>query len=79
MKDIDSILGTLPDAISSTFGKGKPADYIPALAEVPRDRFGMAVSTVDGRDYVIGDAEESFSIQSISKLFSLAQAMHYAG
>ena len=79
MKDIDSILRALPEAVSHTFGKGKPADYIPALAEVPRDRFGMAISTVDGKDYVIGDAKESFSIQSISKLFSLSQAMHYAG
>ncbi|MCL6269588.1 glutaminase [Sansalvadorimonas sp. 2012CJ34-2] len=79
MKDIDSILHALPEAISHTFGKGKPADYIPALAEVPRDRFGMAISTVDGQDFIVGDAKESFSIQSISKLFSLSQAMHYAG
>ncbi|CAM3741289.1 glutaminase [Parendozoicomonas haliclonae] len=79
MTDFASILGSLPAAIAPYQGKGKQADYIPALAEIPSDKFGMAISTVDGRDYVIGDAEEGFSIQSISKLFTLSLAMHYAG
>ena len=79
MREIEAILATLPDAVSHTFGEGKPANYIPALAEVCPNKFGMAISTVDGCDYVVGDAEENFSIQSISKVFSLSLAMHYAG
>ena len=79
MREIEAILATLPDAVSHTLGRGKPADYIPALAEVCPNKFGMAISTVDGRDHVVGDAEENFSIQSISKVFSLSLAMHYAG
>ena len=79
MTDIATILDSLPEAISRSFGKGKPADYIPALAQVASDKFGMAICTVDGQDCTVGDAEEPFSIQSISKLFTLSQAMHYAG
>ncbi|MBV8464929.1 MAG: glutaminase, partial [Burkholderiales bacterium] len=48
--------------------RGKVADYIPALAAVPADKFGIAIETVDGRSFQIGDAAERFSIQSISKL-----------
>ena len=79
MTDFEVILGQLPEAITDSFGQGSPADYIPALAEVPAHKFGMAISTVDGRDYVVGDAEEGFSIQSISKVFGLSQAVHFAG
>ena len=79
MTDIETILSKMPKAVSHTFGQGKPADYIPALAEVPADKFGMAISTVDGQDFMEGDAEETFSIQSISKVFTLGLAMHYAG
>jgi glutaminase len=53
---------------------GKVADYIPELAKVPADRFAMAVHTVDGRRYQTGQADERFSIQSISKLFTLVRA-----
>ncbi|WP_281645621.1 glutaminase [Parendozoicomonas sp. Alg238-R29] len=79
MTKIETILGTLPEAVSHTFGQGKPANYIPALAEVCGNKFGMAISTAKGRDFIVGDAEEAFSIQSISKVFSLSLAMHYAG
>ena len=79
MTEIETILAALPEAVSHTFGQGKPADYIPALAQVCPNKFGMDISTVDGRDCVIGDAEEAFSIQSISKVFSLTLAMHHAG
>ncbi|MFP8967372.1 glutaminase [Pokkaliibacter sp. CJK22405] len=60
-------------------GKGKVADYIPALARVPAEKFGIAISLLDGREYVMGDADESFSIQSVSKVFSLALALHHLG
>ena len=48
------------------------ADYIPALAEAPPDAFGVCVAGVHGRVFAIGDAEQEFTIQSISKLFVFA-------
>ncbi|MBT5048306.1 MAG: glutaminase [Rhodospirillaceae bacterium] len=59
--------------------EGKVADYIPALAAVPADRFAMAVSTVDGDDCGVGDADVRFSVQSISKVFTLTLALQAMG
>lgn len=57
---------------------GKVADYIPALASVDGSKLGIAICTVDGQHYQAGDAQERFSIQSISKVLSLVVAMrHY--
>jgi glutaminase len=58
---------------------GKNADYIPALAEVPSNLFGIALVTVDGRVYTAGDAEALFSIQSISKVITMARVMEDSG
>ena len=58
-------------------GRGKVADYIPALASVSGDKLGIAVCTVDGQRYCAGDASERFSIQSISKVLSLVVAMNH--
>jgi glutaminase len=58
---------------------GKNADYIPYLASVPSKLFGVAIVTVDGRVYTAGDVDYSFSIQSCSKVFTLAQVMQEAG
>jgi glutaminase len=59
--------------------EGKPAQYIPALARVDPTKFGMALVTAEGEEFAVGDADEPFSIQSISKLFSLALAMEWVG
>lgn len=59
--------------------EGKVADYIPALARVPAGRFALAVVTADGREASVGDADVPFSIQSVSKLFTLALAMEWIG
>ena len=53
-------------------GKGKIADYIPALANVNPDHFAISVVTAEGECFNYGDAEVKFSIQSISKFFTLA-------
>jgi glutaminase len=52
--------------------EGKVADYIPALAEASPDTFGVCVAGVHGGVFAIGDAEQEFTIQSISKLFVFA-------
>ncbi len=56
-------------------GEGVVADYIPQLARVDPLKFGLAVATVAGDVLTVGDAEEAFSIQSVSKVFTLALAL----
>ena len=51
---------------------GKVADYIPALAKVSGDLFGICLVGTNGRAFAIGDAQHEFSIQSISKPFVFA-------
>lgn len=58
---------------------GRVADYIPELAKVPPERFGMAVVTLDGQVFSVGDAKQRFSIQSISKLFACTLAFQLLG
>lgn len=55
------------------------ANYIPALAQVPANKFGAAIVTVDGETAHYGDSQEPFSIQSISKLFALTAALNQVG
>ena len=60
-------------------GSGKVADYIPALAEIDPRKFGLALVTCNGDTASAGDADESFSIQSVSKVFTLTLALEKAG
>jgi glutaminase len=62
-----------------SLAEGKNADYIPALATVPSNLFGIALVTVDGQVYTVGDVERLFSIQSISKVFTLAEVLRDIG
>ncbi|MEL6318363.1 MAG: glutaminase A, partial [Pseudomonadota bacterium] len=88
--DIDHGLDRLHDALAAARpaiaaeaqalrGEGRVADYIPALARAPRDAFGLAIAFADGRELTLGDAEAPFSIQSVSKVFSLAFALDAVG
>lgn len=56
-------------------GKGAVASYIPALAKADPNAFAMAVIDLDGEAAAIGAADQRFSIQSISKVFSLSMAL----
>jgi len=58
---------------------GKNADYIPYLAQVDSKLFGIAVVTTDNQVFELGDVKYSFSIQSISKVYTLALAMEELG
>jgi len=58
---------------------GKNADYIPYLAKVDPKLFGIAIVTTDNQVLTLGDVNYSFSIQSISKVFTLALAMEELG
>lgn len=77
--DIAEVLEQIAVEVAPLVGKGKVASYIPRLATVPADRFGMSVATLDGRLFHIGDARELFSIQSISKAFTLPLALEALG
>jgi len=58
---------------------GKNADYIPYLAKVDSKLFGIAIVTTDNQVLTMGDVTYSFSIQSISKVYSMALAMEEQG
>lgn len=59
--------------------KGKQADYIPALAKVDPDQFGMCLKTIAGDEYPFMQADTRFSIQSIAKVFALAMGLSLKG
>ncbi len=77
--DFDGVLARIVKEVEPLVGQGRVADYIPRLAKVPADRFGMALATLDGREFHAGDADEAFSIQSISKVFTLTLALEAVG
>ena len=58
---------------------GKQADYIPALAKINPDQFGMCIHTIQNKTFMHGEATTGFSIQSISKVFSLAMCLSLEG
>ncbi|WP_201531701.1 MULTISPECIES: glutaminase [unclassified Psychrobacter] len=68
---MQQILNDIAAEMALEIDRGKVADYIPQLAHVDPNQFGIAVATPDGQVYVAGDASILFSIQSISKVFTL--------
>ena len=77
--DYQSAIDRIRDEVRELWGQGRVADYIPALAKVDPRQFGMAVATLDGQEYSTGDAQVCFSIQSISKVFTLAMVTRHMG
>lgn len=77
--DIARIVSDIADEMRGISERGAVASYIPPLAQVSPDKFGMAVVMADGAVHVAGDADEAFSIQSISKVFALTQALGAVG
>jgi glutaminase len=73
---LEDIVATLRPELGR---EGQVADYIPALARVPAAQFGIALRTCDGAEAHAGDSSTPFSIQSISKLFTLTLAMQALG
>ena len=77
--------GDIQKAVDAAYAKfkdlkeGKNADYIPALAKVDPNLFGIAVVTADGKVYTAGDLKTEVSIQSISKVFTMAQVIEEQG
>ena len=79
MKALGEIVAEIADEMARAPDRGRVADYIPALAGVSPRHFGMAVVLADGTTHVAGDADVPFSIQSISKVFSLTMTLGAIG
>ncbi len=77
--DYLQILERIHQAILPFAKEGKQADYIPELANVDPDQFGMCIHTIYGEMAAIESADTRFSIQSISKVFTLAMSLSIKG
>jgi glutaminase len=77
--DYQKILNQIRQEFADKEITGKVASYIPELAKVSPHKFGMHLSSLDGGNFSVGASEELFSIQSISKVFSLSLAMKAIG
>ncbi|WP_338848960.1 glutaminase [Massilia sp. W12] len=77
--DYASILHCIEEEVQPMLSQGKVASYIPQLAKVEREQFGMAVYLLDGRSFSCGAAHTRFSAQSVTKLFALALAYRREG
>ncbi len=77
--------GQIQAALDAAYSKykslkeGANADYIPALAKVDPDIYGIALVTTDGKVYTAGDVKSEVSIQSISKVFTMAKVFEERG
>ena len=69
--NMQQILDDITAEIALETDRGKVADYIPQLAHVDPNQFGIAIATPDEQVYAAGNASTLFSIQSISKVFTL--------
>lgn len=79
MMDYSEILKEISEEVRPYAHIGAPASYIPELSKVNPDRYGMCLRTLDGKEYAVGDCDERFSIQSISKVLSLAMGFSRLG
>lgn len=77
--DLQALLTEIADQMHSATDLGRVASYIPELAKVDPAQFGIAVALADGRVLQAGQSQTGFSIQSISKVFTLAIALGRLG
>ena len=76
---LQGLLDDIGARVRPLAAQGRVASYIPGLAAVDPGHFGMAVALLDGTVHATGDSMRPFSIQSISKVFSLVLACRLAG
>jgi glutaminase len=74
-----ALLDEIYSEVLPLLGTGKVADYIPALGHIDPSKFGIAIETIDGDRFEVGDSQELFSIQSISKVFNLSLGVRIIG
>ncbi|WP_447895772.1 glutaminase [Vreelandella sp. GE22] len=76
---MQSLLNDIAEQLALETERGQVADYIPQLAGVDPHQFGISLATVEGETFSAGSASTPFSIQSISKLFTLTMALGKLG
>lgn len=79
MQDYQSILNEIYQTLRNSKNKGEVATYIPELAKMDKNSLGIHLRLSSGETFSVGDSNEKFSTQSISKVFSLAKAFQLAG
>ena len=79
MPDLPQLLADISAEMETITQRGKVADYIPELAKIDPAGFAMVVVTNDGKTHSIGQAQQTFSIQSVSKVFTLTMALGIHG
>jgi glutaminase len=77
--DYEDVLNRVAGAVRGVLGSGHVQDQIPVLANADPQAFGLAVATVEGEVHGVGEWRRRFSIQSISKVFSLALVIELDG
>lgn len=79
MDKLQEVLDDIARDASMAADRGVVAQYIPELAKVDPNQFGIAVALPDGQVFTAGEAETAFSIQSVSKVFTLSLALGKLG
>ncbi len=79
MPNLEAVVREIADEMRQRTDRGDVASYIPELARVDPDAFGIAVIDAEGNVAAAGDSETPFSIQSISKVFTLTLALGKVG
>ncbi len=77
--DLGALVAAVREDILPQIGSGRVANYIPALARVNPQQFGLAITTSAGQTASVGDCAVPFSIQSVSKVFTLTLALGRVG
>ncbi len=77
--DYNKILTKIYEESNSLISLGEQASYIPELKKVDPNQYGISIVTTNGKKYSLGDSQVRFSIQSISKVFSLAMGISFYG
>lgn len=77
--DYQKILNNVFKTVNSKRNNGQLASYIPELAKVDHEKFGVYLTTLDNQEYGVGDYNTKFSIQSIAKVLSLSLAYSLLG
>ncbi len=79
MDDLGPLLTSIAERMSKEADRGRVADYIPELAKIDPNQFGVAIALANGQTISAGDADTLFSIQSVSKVFALSLALTRRG
>ena len=79
MPDLDDVVAEIADEMRARSDRGEVASYIPELACADPARFGIAIVDAEGRVAAAGAADTPFSVQSITKVFTLTLALGMIG